>query len=217
MTTKKFEPLDFAIQKDAETIRREVLTNTLKMIRYRKLIKWDNATIQKYVKPISDAGEYLVKLDNKIKDPIGENKDFKGDVIYIKIVSQCAKSIKNNTIVLQFIKKYINEYKIIIFDDIINKAKYELKNTYNHLEIFTQRNLMIDLMSTDLAPTSCVVLTDEESIKLKKEYMVTSKQMPKIKLYDPMAEYMGAPIGSVIKIIGKSQNSVVEVRYRIVV
>jgi hypothetical protein len=212
----KTEQLDFSLQKDAETIRKEVLTNTLKMLRYRKLIKWDNSTIKKFIKIQSDTGEYIVKLDNKIKDPINENEKFNGSVIYIKLIAQCTKSIKNNPIITQFTKKYMNEHKIIIFDDIVDKAKYELKNLYNYIEVFRQASLMIDLMSIDIAPNSCVVLNDNDIIKLQKEYMMTNKQMAKISFNDPTAEYLGAQLGSVIKIEGKSHNSVVEVRYRLV-
>ena len=216
MATKKFEPLDFAIQKDSETIRKEVLENILKMIRYRGHIKWSDSDITKFIKIPLDNCEYTVKLDNKIVDPTGTNKEFKGNFIYIKLISQNIKSAKNNPILLQFIKNHMNDHKIVIFDDIVDKAKYELKNTYPHIEVFAQRFLMIDLMSHDAAPASCSILSDEEAIKLRKEYHLTSQKMSKIKLNDKMSDYMNVSIGQVLKIQGRSQNNVYETRYRIV-
>ena len=215
MSDKKFEPLDFAIQKDSETIRKEVLQNILKMIRYRGYIKWTDSDIKKFVKTPVDNCEYVVKLDDKITDITG-NKEFNGNMIYIKLISQNIKSAKNNPILLQFIKNHMNNHKIVVFDDIIDKAKYDLKNTYSHIEVFSQRFLMIDLMSHDAAPASCVILSDEDTLKVKKEYMMTSQKMCKIKLNDRMSDYMNVYIGQVLKIQGRSQNCVYETRYRIV-
>ena len=216
MSGKKFEPLDFAVKKDSETIRKEVLFNTLAMIRYRGHLNWNNATIAKFVKNATDDGEYSVKLDTKIKDAINGNENFNGKVVYIKIISQSVKSVRNNPTVSQFIKKHINEHKIIIFDDIVKKARYELKDTFPHTEVFRQGTLMLDLMSIDAAPSSCRVLNDEECKKLKKEYMVNKKTIQKIKEEDPMSEYLYARIGQIIKIQGKSENAIHETRYRMV-
>lgn len=216
---KNVNPLLLPIVMDSETIRKTVLANIIKMLRYRNHLdikKWSNSKITSFVKPYKDDAMYSVKLDSPIKSQMkpGAKSKFVGDIVYIKIISQKVKSVNNIPILNDFIKSYSNYHKIIIFDDIPKKAVNQLKN-YKNIEVFKQPFFMIDLMSLDNSP-DYEILSADDAKKVKEEYIVTNKTMSVMFYNDAASLYLGLSPGQMVRIIRRSENSLSSIGYRIV-
>ena len=61
------------------------------------------------------------------------------------------------------------------------------------------------------------ILSEEETKELFKKYDITTDQLPKILDTDPVAAFIGAKPGQIIKIIRKSHTAKEALAYRLVV
>lgn len=61
------------------------------------------------------------------------------------------------------------------------------------------------------------IRSPEEAKEILRRYNIQKKQLPKIKVTDPIAKEIGARVGDVIKIIRRSQTAGESVSYRITV
>ena len=134
---KNNNPLSLLVRMDSESIRKQVLTNIIKMIRYRGYLnkkKWNTKHINDFIKNKVDNNIYVIPLDVELTNDGITDKDNKFDNknIYIKLISQKINSVSSSPIVNDFLKKYNMKYKIIIFDDISDKAKTTLVD-YKHI------------------------------------------------------------------------------------
>ena len=59
--------------------------------------------------------------------------------------------------------------------------------------------------------------TKEETEEVLNGYNITSAQLPKIKIIDPVCELIGAKLGQILRITRNSQTADVAVYYRLVV
>jgi DNA-directed RNA polymerases I, II, and III subunit RPABC1 len=82
------------------------------------------------------------------------------------------------------------------------------------LETFHRWELFVDITEHYLVPDHRV-LSNKEKMALLKQHRLTDAQLPRIKLGDPMARFMGMQIGQVVKIIRRSKISGRYVTYRI--
>lgn len=79
-------------------------------------------------------------------------------------------------------------------------VKKELQNDiYKYTENFQRKHLVFNVSKHILVPKH-VLLTKEEKKDVLERYNVTEGQLPKIKLDDPMAKYLGLKLGDVCKI-----------------
>ena len=93
-------------------------------------------------------------------------------------------------------------------------AKKEAKK--NKIDIFTADRLKISLLDHDLIPKH-EILSKEDTEGVLKVYNITSAQLPKIKITDPVVELIGAKLGQVLRITRNSPTAEVAVFYRLVV
>lgn len=93
-------------------------------------------------------------------------------------------------------------------------AKKEAKK--NKIDIFTADRLKISLLDHDLIPRH-EILSKEETEEVLNGYNITSAQLPKIKIIDPVCELIGAKLGQILRITRNSQTADVAVYYRLVV
>ena len=204
-------PLHSRLDLDIEEIRKRVLTNVIKMIRYRGYLseqKWTDQIIAQYAQKRSDSNIYKVQLDNHL--PAEPN--FDNTAIYIKIVAQKINSISSSPVVNDFLKTHTDKYKILVFDSISDKAVTAFSGS-GKIEVFEEKFLMLDLMSHYASP-KYHVLNDEEVKELKNSYNVDNKTTPKMLLNDPAAKYLGLKRGQFVKIIRNSEYSGYSVGYR---
>ena len=98
--------------------------------------------------------------------------------------------------------KDLNTLIILILNTKPNASvKKELQNElYKFTEIFQRKHLVFNISKHILVPKH-ILLTKEEKAEVLEKYNVTELQLPKIKLNDPMAKYLGLKIGDVCKIL----------------
>ena len=209
--SKGMNPLHLPIHLDLENIRKRVLTNISLMLRYRGYLdksKWTTEYIANFVKNRTDDNIYKIPLD--VHFP--KDKEFDNKAVYVKLIAQKINSISSSPVVTDFLKSHINNYKILVFDSISDKAKNSF-NSFKHVEIFEEKFFMIDLLSHHSSP-DYEVLTDADVKSLKNTYNVDNKKIKKMLLKDPATQYLNLHKGQVVRIIRMSEQSIQSVDYR---
>lgn len=201
------------IEMNKSRIHSEVLTNIIKMLTNRGLLDKDKLedNITKLVTKISDIQEYVVHLDNPEKYYSPNTKQ-----IYIKIIKQKIKGISKQSPLGEFLSKYKSSPKIVVVENITQKAHSTAVSDYPFTEIFEEFSLMIDIYSHMAVPVH-ELLSEEESQKVLEEYMVKKREMPRILSDDAMVRYFNAPIDRLFRIIRTSETSSQSIYYRRVV
>jgi DNA-directed RNA polymerase subunit H len=78
------------------------------------------------------------------------------------------------------------------------------------------RDKKFDLFNHVLVPNH-ILLSEEETKEVLKQYKIKPYQLPHVKVSDPAAIAIGAKIGNVIKIVRKSLTAGKAIAYRYVV
>jgi len=206
------------VKKDNETIRKDVLTNLIKMLNERGLI--DEKSLQKTlddIKKPKDEDVYKFNLTTNIK-PDNEDKEyikkFNGSFLVVKIIHQKIQGIAKMPIIKDFITQYPNNHKIFIFDGISDKARSNLMDIPN-IEVFNESFLMINIVDHIDSP-KYKVLTEDESKEVIESYILKKKEMMKILTTDAIVTYFNLKRGDIVKIIRFSEQSGKNIAYRIV-
>jgi DNA-directed RNA polymerase I, II, and III subunit RPABC1 len=206
------------VKKDSETIRREVLTNIIKIMNSRGLILEKN--IKKHlddIKKINDDDTYIFKLDKEVKSDSQDKKykeKFNGLQLSVKIIHQKIQGITKMPIIKDFVTQYTTSHKIFVFDGISDKAKTSLTDMPN-TEVFEEPFLMLNIIDHIDSPRY-ELLTEDEEKEVMDSYILKKKEMKKILTSDPIVFYFNLKRGNIIRIIRPSEQSGSSVDYRIV-
>lgn len=192
-------------------IMKTVLTNIIKMLTARNLIKEENKDklITTLTSKLSDDNKYSIKLDNVSKNSPNE--------CMIQVFPYSIASINKKSAVFDFLDKYNKIMTIIIVKKISNKAiddilnKFQFKNT----EVFIQDELMINIIEYDFVPKH-TLLSSEEREEFYKQYNIKNKNMLKIHASGPISKYYNAKPGDIFRITRPSINSGYYNVYRLV-
>jgi DNA-directed RNA polymerase subunit H (RpoH/RPB5) len=202
------------LELNAEKRKKEVLTNIVKMLTNRKLLNTSNLNdnIKVLLSQDSDDNVYKIKLDNP---EVYYDKSVE-PYFYIKILNQKITGISKSSNIGDFIYSKKNTPKLIIVTGITNKALQQLKEDFPNSEIFTEAELMIDLVSHVAVPKH-EMLNEEETQIFLKDYLLKKREIPKMFITDPVSKYFNAKVGQVFRIIRPSEVSGQSIYYRIVI
>lgn len=201
----------FQVEKNAEEIRSTVLTNIVKMLYERKLIKKENITnkINELIKTQSDENIYNIIVD------FPENNDAK---IIIKLINQKITAISKQSIISDFLIKYKDNNKIIIVKNISTKPYQYILNNYNNAEIFLEENLLINLVDhVFVSKYEKLKEKSDEYINFGNIYNCKKRNIPKLLFTDPMARYYNLKKGDIVRILRPSEATGYSPSYRIVI
>lgn len=120
-------------------------------------------------------------------------------------------TIKKSSAEEEFILKK-KDMKFIIAKEITKKTYSQAIE--NNTETFELHDFLIDIPSNPLVPLHILLTNEQKNILLK---LYQEKELPKIKVDDIMAKYIGAKKGDIIKIIRNTINSGESVYYRKVI
>ena len=202
------------LELNAEKRKKEVLTNIIKMLTNRKLLNASNLNdnIKMILSQDSDDNIYKIKLDNP---EIYYDKSIE-PYFYIKLLNQKITGISKTSNIGDFIYSKKNTPKLIIVTGITNKTLMQLKLDFPNSEIFTEAELMIDLVSHVAVPKH-EMLNEEETQIFLKDYLLKKREIPKIFISDPVSKYFNAKVGQVFRIIRPSEVAGQSIYYRIVI
>lgn len=223
-------PLLLPVKKDAETIRKTVLTNIIKMYCNRSWIKREN--LEKQIKQITemhnDNHVYKITLDVDLREtdtyyPVDEGeernfeKDFNGTIAMVKLspIKLPSASMSKYPIIQEFIDDNANYHRILIVDSISDKAKAQI-TTKKHIEVFTEEFLMADLLEHDCSP-KYEILRPSEMEPFLESYHLTRRQMKKMFANGKEAQYLFLKKKQIVRIIRDSEQTGSSVDYRLVI
>jgi DNA-directed RNA polymerases I, II, and III subunit RPABC1 len=210
---KQIVPQALPIEKSHETKFRTVITNIIKMIIERGLIKKEreNSILKNIFDNPSDDNSYKIELDNA-------EAYTKHTSIKIKIIYQKITSISKSSGISEFLNKNKSIPKIIVVTSISPKSRYAIQSdpAYPNTEIFTENELLINLVDHVAIPKH-ILLSESETEQVLKEYSIKKREMPRILITDPVTRYFNAKIGEVFKIIRPSETAGSAPYYRHVV
>jgi DNA-directed RNA polymerase subunit H (RpoH/RPB5) len=198
------------VEKSRSQIIESVLTNIVKMLTERKLINASNMDkkINELITTQSDDLSYTITLD---KYSSNDDKTFA-----IKIIPQKITAVNKASGISDFLNNFKNSPKIVVVDSINKKAKQYISNNFPKTEIFTEVELMINLVDYVMIPKH-EVLTKEEVEAFYKEFNCKKRNMPKMLTSDPVARYYNVDHGDIMRILRPSITSGVAPAYRLVV
>lgn len=194
------------IEINQEKKRQIILTNVIKMLTERKLMKKENLdqNIKAILEIQSEDETYDIKLENI-------------DETYVVIIlNQNITSITKHSIIGEYIYKDKDKHKIIIVNNINSRSRQNIQMNHPKIEIFLEKELMFNIVDCIYVPKH-EVLSKEEADALIKEYNVTKRQLPYILVTDPMALYFNMQVGQICRITRPSETSGYIHYYRIVV
>ena len=200
----------FKFEKSQKDITRDVLTNTIKMLTARKLIKQENMDkkIEEVTKRFSDEMLYKIPVDKFLTN---DDKEY-----IIKILPQKISAVSKASGVYDFLNRFKNNPKIIIVKEINKKASNQIKNDYVKAEVFYESELMTNLINNEII-SKHEILTEEEVTVFFDTYNCKKRNMPKIFVTEPIARYYGMKVGDIVRIERFSETSGVFNSYRLCV
>jgi DNA-directed RNA polymerase subunit H (RpoH/RPB5) len=219
-------PLLLPIKKDNETIKKEVLTNIVKMLSYRNWINKDkiDEIVRKLISTNVDSNTentvYEINLDINLHtfdfyDEIPEtNKDFNPKKVFVKLLNQKITGVNKSPQITEFFNTYKDYHKILVVDNISDKPE-QLIDDMKYTEVFEERHLLINLPDYS-ASSQYEVLNKQEIDEFLKSYQVKKNKLPKIYQDERASRYLYVKVGQILRIIRNSEVSGQSISYRIV-
>ena len=194
----------FQLEKNYDEIRITVMTNVVKMLTERGIIKKEHMDkkIDEIKKVQSDDQTYQIKTDK--------------DTYAVVYVPQKITSINKSYGVIDFLNTFKSSPKFVIVKEISKKIEQHILTNYPNTEIFMEKDLMINLVDHDLVPKH-ELLTPEEAETFYEKYNCKKRNMPKLLSGDPVAKYYNMKPGNIVRIIRPSEKTGEIISYRLVV
>lgn len=210
----KFIPELLPIEKSVYQQINDVKTTIIKIFTNRGFIEKSNRDkyIVKFIEDENDDLEYVINLDNSKN----YNTEIKSKKVYIKIFNYKISSINEKSPIGEFLKKYNNEYKFIVVQDITAKTEENINLYDTQVEIFKFNKLQSDITEHMLVPKH-EVLTKEEGENVLESYRARKRDMPLIRSNEDVAKYYNMKPGEITRIYRPSPLTCESIAYRLVI
>ena len=202
------------LEKNSEKRKKDLLTNIIKMLTNRNLLKKENLdeNINSFINQNADNDVYKIKLDNT---ELYYDKNIE-NMYYVKLLYQKITSISKSSNIGDILYSKRAAPKLIIASGITHKAQQQLHTEFPNIEVFKEADLMIDIVSHISVPKH-ILLTEEETAICLQDYLLKKREIPKILLSDPISKYFNAKVGQIFRIIRPSELSCESIYYRLVI
>ena len=201
----------FPIEKSNEDIRKTILTNLVKMLTERKLLKEKDldANIKSLTTKNSDDYSYVINIDG--------NKDNE-KVVAVKILQQKITAINKQSSISEFLTANKDKHKIVVVKSVSTKAAQYINNNFTRTEIFLEHELLINLVDHLFVPRYEIIEQETEEYKqFFDTFFVKKKNVPKLLLKDPVAKYYNLKKGNIVRVIRPSETTAYSPSYRLVI
>ncbi len=211
---EKFIPELLPIEKSVYQQINDVKTTIIKIFTNRGFIDKSNRDkyIGKLIEDENDDLEYMINLDNSKN----YNTEIKNKKVYIKIFNYKISSINEKSPIGEFLKKYTNEYKFLVVQDITPKTEENINMYDTQVEIFKFNKLQSDITEHVLVPKH-EVLTKEEGENVLESYRARKRDMPLIRTNEDVAKYYNMKPGEITRIYRPSPLTCESIAYRLVI
>lgn len=191
----------FQIQIDDKQKYEIILKNILIMLKNRNEIDNPDKVFEQLTKKNLESQKYIL---------ISEKKKY-----YVKYVLN--KSItKKEADIEHFLDEFKKYNKILVVLN-INKKIFKSISEHSNIEIFWDKELLINLIDHDIMPRKVTKLTDKEKKEVLESYNLTELQLPQIYRNDPLSKYFKGEINDIFRIERYNPTCGISVIYRIVV
>jgi DNA-directed RNA polymerase subunit H (RpoH/RPB5) len=203
-------PIEFSLERRQKI----VLTNIIKMLTNRGLLKKENLKDNiKYITEVqTDTSEYSINIDN----PSGYYNENTKNIIIKLLYHKIGATVSKTSLLGEFLYSKKDIPKIVIVTAATNKLREQVKVDFPFSEIFLEKEMLINIVDHISVPYH-QLLNEEESKKLITEYEIKKKELPRIFVTDPIARYYNAKVGKIFRIIRPSETSVDSPYIRLVV
>jgi DNA-directed RNA polymerase subunit H (RpoH/RPB5) len=188
-----------------------IVENILKMLQERKLVK--PTDFKQYVNDV-----YHSFNDDGICE-ISVNKQNPNDsnvYMLVLLLEQKITTVTKSSMIGEYLYKNTEKHKIIIVNEISQRAIQTIKDNHPIVEVFLKDVMMFNIIDSIYVPKHILLSSDEENTMLT-EYDVMKKDLPRIFDTDPISKYYNAKIGQIFRIQRPSETTGYSNYYRIVV
>ena len=199
----------FQTEKNTDDVIKTVFTNIMKMLHSRNVLLIPD--IENYIKnKLDEINDSELNIDIK-------NTDDTITIYAVKYVPYDITSINKSYGSFDFVENHKNHFIILVFKSINRKTIQKIHLVQDNVEIFLEKELMINLIDHELLPKNLVKLSPDEKNKVFDEYLCTGDQLPRMLNSDPLAKYYNLKPGDVCKITRYSKTAGFIPFYRIVI
>ncbi|KAG8623151.1 hypothetical protein KVT40_008127 [Elsinoe batatas] len=137
--------------------------------------------------------------------------------IYVEFNPDAAIGIKQLRVFASFLHEH-NYYSGVFVTgaSITTSALKSAANLPIGIEVWPEQDLLVNITRHELVPKH-ILLTPTEKKALLERYRLKETQLPRIRMEDPVAKYLGLRRGQVVKIIRKSETAGRYASYRWVI
>ena len=199
------------IEINAEKQKMTVVGNLIKMLSERKLLQPKN--LQQFINDTY----YSFNDDGVCEIKVNKQSPTDSDIyVLVLLLEQKITTVTKTSIIGEYLFKNTSKHKIIVVNDVSQRALQTVKENHPMIEIFTKDVMMFNIIDSIYVPKH-ILLSPEDENKVLTEYDVMKKDLPRIFDTDPIARYYGAKIGQIFRIQRPSETTGYINYYRIVV
>jgi DNA-directed RNA polymerase subunit H (RpoH/RPB5) len=194
-------------------------------------VEYDESTkkkiiVENWVKMLYNRSWIKGKLQGLIEAAVGSMDTYdivsiesQGKTFWLKMVLRKISSIKKVDDIEDFLEAHADDYKFfVVLQGSTKIEKQLLEGDYDRdkMEVFTDEELMINVVDNILVPQH-IVLSDEEAARYLKEYRLEKDNLMRIYTGDPIAKYYNIKPKQIVKIIRPSITAGEEIALRLCV